>query len=104
MPTSRPPGAKPGTGTSAMVLLKSVAVCDEQRSAEIVEQLIEALLEPDSESPRRLAFTLKMLVEIAEQRPECRSQIEKLSQDITDHAHLGVQTKAEYLNSLLEGR
>lgn len=92
------------TQSSAIGLLRSVALCNERRRVEIVAQLVEVLCERDSERPELLAITLDALVEIVEQYPESWPQMENCHREMTDHEHLAVRTRAKRLRSLLEHR
>lgn len=90
------------TYTSAMGLLQSVARCNEQRRAEIVDQLLDELSTPDSATPERLAVALKHLAAIAEQHPRCRSRMTNFPRMLTDHDHLVVRIRAQTLDALLD--
>jgi hypothetical protein len=85
---------------SAMILIRSVALCNDQRRATLVDQLIGALPDPDSaQQEQRLLSALRLLVEIAEEHPDCRTQIDDLPNGLTDHDRRVVQSWAETLSS-----
>lgn len=86
---------------SAMSLMRSVALCNDQRRAAVVDQLIAGLPKPGSEHrEERLKIALWMLVDIAEQHPDCRSQINDLPDGLTDLEDRAVRKFADSLSSL----
>lgn len=76
---------------SAVALVGAVALCNDQRRAALVDQLIGALPDPDSGQERRLVFVLGTLVDIAEEHPDCRSQIDDFPEELTDYEHDAVR-------------
>lgn len=85
---------------TAMSLIQSVALCNDQRRAAVVDELIGTLPEPDSEHrEQRLRVALRMLVDIAEQNPDCRSQIDDLPDGLTDHEDPTVRDFVDSLSS-----